>query len=232
MTSEAPRSRRARPAKPPLSREVILREARDIARVEGVDGLTMRALAQRLDTGAAALYVYLRNRDEIITTLFDEALAEVPTPKEQCPSWSDELLAFAVAAVDQLARWPGLAASQLGRIPRGPAVFDAVEAVLACLARGGVDIQRAALAADGLMLMIVAHAAELDDATRAPGVLEDQIDATRTAMKGLDEDRHPTIRANIDALLTPSPAQRVHWSLRAFINGVAGTPVPATSKED
>lgn len=228
MIHDQPRSRRGRPAKPPLSREAILREARDIARVEGVDALTMRALAQRLDTGAAALYVYLRNRDEIITTLFDEALAEVPTPKEQHSSWQDEVLEFAVAAVDQLARWPGLAASQLGRIPRGPAVFDAVEAVLSCLTRGGVDIRRAALAADGLMLMIVAHAAELAAVTRMPGTLEDQIDATRTAMQRLDEDRHPTIRADIDALLTPSPEQRVRWSLRAFINGIDETPVPAS----
>src|SRR4051794_14333618 len=61
----APRSRRERPAKPPLSREAIVAAALDIARTEGVEALSMRRVAQALDTGAASLYVYVADRREL-----------------------------------------------------------------------------------------------------------------------------------------------------------------------
>ena len=76
MSSEAsPRSRRDRPAKPALSREAIVDAALAIVREEGIDALTMRRLAQALDTGPASLYVYVANRDELWDLLFDAALA-------------------------------------------------------------------------------------------------------------------------------------------------------------
>lgn len=186
----------------------------------------MRALAHRLDTGPAALYVYVRNREEIVTELFDGVFAEIPTPNTQGSSWQEEILVFAVSAVEHLARWPGLAASQLGRIPVGAAVFDAIEAILSCLAHGGVEIRRAALAADGLILMIVAHAAELATLLREPQSLTVQLETAQAAMRELPADRYPVIRSHIDELLDPTPEQRVHWSLRAFINGIAETPIP------
>ena len=85
MSSEAsPRSRRDRPAKPALSREAIVDAALAIVREEGIDALSMRRLAQALDTGPASLYVYVANRDALWELLFDAALATVrpsrPTP--------------------------------------------------------------------------------------------------------------------------------------------------------
>jgi AcrR family transcriptional regulator len=49
----SPRSRRDRPAKPALSREAIVDAGLAIVREEGIDALTMRRLAQALDTGPA-----------------------------------------------------------------------------------------------------------------------------------------------------------------------------------
>ena len=63
--ASAPRSRRARPAKTALSRETIVDTALDIVRSEGIDALTMRRLAQALDTGPASLYVYVANQAEL-----------------------------------------------------------------------------------------------------------------------------------------------------------------------
>src|SRR3954468_17348154 len=78
----APRSRRARPAKPPLSREAIVDAALAIVRDEGVEALSMRRVAQALDTGPASLYVYVADRDELHELLFDAAAAtsRPPTP--------------------------------------------------------------------------------------------------------------------------------------------------------
>jgi AcrR family transcriptional regulator len=53
-TPPVPRSRRERPAKPPLSRDAIVAAALEIAAAEGVEALSMRRLAQALDTGPAS----------------------------------------------------------------------------------------------------------------------------------------------------------------------------------
>src|SRR5215468_3361235 len=58
-------SRRERPAKPALTREGIVAAAVGVMQAEGLDKVTMRRLAQELDTGAASLYVYLRNTAEL-----------------------------------------------------------------------------------------------------------------------------------------------------------------------
>src|SRR3954470_18451997 len=75
----APRSRRARPAKPPLSREAIVDAALAIVRDEGVEALSMRRVAQALDTGPASLYVYVADRDELHELLFDAAAGTIET---------------------------------------------------------------------------------------------------------------------------------------------------------
>src|SRR3954453_19067426 len=73
----APRSRRERPAKPPLSRDALVAAALEIARTEGVDAVSMRRVAQALDTGPASLYVYVADRDELHELLFDAAIGRI-----------------------------------------------------------------------------------------------------------------------------------------------------------
>ena len=41
---------------------------------EGLDRVTMRRLAQELDTGAASLYVYVRNTAELHAAMLEELL--------------------------------------------------------------------------------------------------------------------------------------------------------------
>lgn len=77
-----------------------------------------------------------------------------------------------------------------------------------------------------LILMIVAHAAELATLLREPQSLTVQLETAQAAMRELPADRYPVIRSHIDELLDPTPEQRVHWSLRAFIKGIAETPIP------
>src|SRR3954462_6075528 len=110
MASDAtPRSRRDRPAKPALSREAIIEAGLAIARTEGIDALTMRRLAQALDTGPASLYVYVANRDALWELLFDAALATV-TPEPTDPTrWREQLHQLATRIVRMMAvDYPGM----------------------------------------------------------------------------------------------------------------------------
>lgn len=55
-------------------REAILREALVIMSADGIEGVTLRGLADRLEYSAAALYRYFSSRDEIIGALALESL--------------------------------------------------------------------------------------------------------------------------------------------------------------
>lgn len=56
---------------------MIVRTGLAVLDRDGMDALTMRKVAQELDTGSASLYVYVRNRDDLLTAMLDEALAAV-----------------------------------------------------------------------------------------------------------------------------------------------------------
>ena len=57
-------------SEPPLSLERIVATAVELLDAQGVDGLTMRRLADRLGSGAMSLYWHVDNKEEV----FDLAL--------------------------------------------------------------------------------------------------------------------------------------------------------------
>jgi len=96
MTSAkpVPISRRERPAKPALTREGIVATALEVMRAEGLDRVTMRRLATELDTGAASLYVYVRNTAELRAYMLDELLAGLDlSPVTAAGDWRERLVA-------------------------------------------------------------------------------------------------------------------------------------------
>lgn len=69
-------SRRSRPAKEPLSKEIIVKTAYDLLESEGISGLSMRKIAKVLDTGPSSLYVYVKNADELRAYVLDYGLGK------------------------------------------------------------------------------------------------------------------------------------------------------------
>lgn len=58
-----------------LSRERIVDAAIELLDDEGEDGLTFRALAARLSTGAGAIYWHIKNKDELLVAASDVVVA-------------------------------------------------------------------------------------------------------------------------------------------------------------
>jgi AcrR family transcriptional regulator len=69
----APRRRRARGS---ISAEEISDGAYDLAARESLDALSMPRLAQRLDVGVTSIYWYFRNKDDLLHSLGERAMAE------------------------------------------------------------------------------------------------------------------------------------------------------------
>jgi len=216
----APESRRERPAKPALTRDGIVAAAVAILREEGLRKLTMRRLAQELDTGAASLYVYVRNTAELHAAILDELLGTIAPPPAE-GSWRDRLERLLTAYTTRLLEYPGLALSALVARPSGENYLGLVENLLALLAEGGVPAERRAWGIDILLQHATSTAAE-----HAEQDSPDDWDALARAVRDADETTHPQIAAHAADLLTGRPEQRMSWGLQVLITGITHTGLP------
>ncbi|MCI3242111.1 TetR/AcrR family transcriptional regulator [Streptomyces spinosisporus] len=218
---DTPRSRRERPAKPALTREGIVAAAVAVLRAEGLRKVTMRRLAQELDTGPASLYVYVRNTAELHAAVLDELLGTVgPAPAEG--SWRERLEQVLTAYTTMLFEHPSLARSALTARPSGPNYLALIETLLGLLDEGGVPPAQAAWGVDLLLQHATATAAEhsADEAS------EEDWDALRRVVRDASERTHPHIAALGSALLSGAPHERLSWGLRTLIAGIEHAPAP------
>jgi AcrR family transcriptional regulator len=227
MSEAAPRnivSRRNRPAKAPLSRDVIVSTALHILERDGLAGLSLRRVATALDTGAASLYVYVANLEELHALMLDRALAEVQVTEAGKLPWRDRLKALLQAYLQALYKRQGLAQLALSTIASGPNSLRILEALLGLLKEGGVDDLRAAWGIDLLTLYVTAIAAEQSirrESDQALGRVED-------ALSTVSEKQFPLIFALKETLLSGAGEDRGEWALDVIIDGIAGNrPQPA-----
>ena len=228
-SSTAPRSRRERPAKPALSREAIIDAALAIAREEGVDALSMRRLAQALDTGPASLYVYVSDRDELHELLFDAAVGSVSTEPVDPARWREQLKVLVRRMVKMMSEeFPGMAQLAMARIPSGDNVLRVADSMLALLKAGGASDQAAAYAADLISLYATAIAYEqtLYAALYSGDPDHEQRELERVAQRfaTLDPERYPTMAALGPALTRGDGDERFELGLDVIINGLLATP--------
>ena len=119
-----------------LNREAVVQAALAMLDTVGVDGLSMRALADRLEVKAASLYWHLRDKEQLLELVAEAVLDRVTVPISP-PSWRAQVS----SACDDLARFLGEHRA-------------AATVVLSCLpvvqrSRLGRDLARV-LAAEGL----------------------------------------------------------------------------------
>ena len=220
----APRSRRERPAKPALTYEGIVETAVRLLQTEGLQRVTMRRLAQELDTGPASLYVYVANAAELHAAMLEELLGAVDlSPAEADGDWRERLVALLGSYTHVLFEQPSLAHSALVTRPSGRNYLALVEAILQLLHEGGVPDAQSAWGVDVLLQVATATAAE--QSTRAHDIAaEDEHNALLEALRQVTVQTHPRITAVGADLLSGAPEQRLAWILRTVINGVKATP--------
>ena len=221
-------SRRERPAKPALTRAGIVAAALAVMRAEGLDRVTMRRLAQELDTGAASLYVYVRNTAELHAAMLEELLGQIalgPVTADD-GDWQDRLIQVLTAYTAILFEHPGLAQSALVTRPSGPAYFGLVDGILGLLEAGGIPGDRAAWAMDLLLHVATSTAAEQGTRERAVDA-KDEEEAQAVALRGAPADQFPHIAAiGAAELMSGAGQDRLSWGFRVLINGVIQTPRP------
>ncbi|MFE9473194.1 TetR/AcrR family transcriptional regulator [Streptomyces griseofuscus] len=223
-----PASRRERPAKPALTRQGIVGTAVRLMRAEGLEKVTMRRLAQELDTGPASLYVYVANTAELHAAVLDALLGEVDLVAESAgEDWRERLRAVLASYTLVLFTHPQLARSALVARPSGENYLRLVERILDLLSRSGAAREQVAWGVDKLLQDATAAAAEHATQAHDPANADDW-DALARALHAVNGTTHPAIKAHMPMLLGGAVQDRMRWSFDVLVNGITQTPVPST----
>ncbi|MEH1099696.1 TetR/AcrR family transcriptional regulator C-terminal domain-containing protein [Micromonospora sp. CPCC 205561] len=141
---------------PPLSRERIVDEAVTLLDGDGIDGLTMRRLAQRLGVTPTALYWHVKTKDDVLDLAVDQIFGDVRLPPA-VGDWRDDVRTLARDWRAAILRHPW-AANLIGRPMLGPNVLARTEFLQSALVRGGFADRRLAVATRLLANFVVGAA--------------------------------------------------------------------------
>jgi AcrR family transcriptional regulator len=114
-------------------------EAIRLADREGVEGLSMRRLADALGAGAMSLYHYVANKEQLLDAMIDVVFAEIELPREGA-DWQSAMRQRSESARQVLARHPWAVGLMESRTTPGLAHLRHREAVTACLRRAGFSV--------------------------------------------------------------------------------------------
>jgi AcrR family transcriptional regulator len=201
------------------SRAEITAAATAVADREGLAAVSMRRVAAELDTGAATLYRYLGNRDDLLDLMMDATAAEY----ELAPptgDWLADLVAVGEQSRAIMRRHPWLPALVTTRASLGPHSVDLLEHVLDVLADHPAD-GVAKMEAFAALTAVTALYTQAEVAGRvAPEAQARQVTyLAHVAAEG----RHPRIAALL-AGATPhaEPTDRFPRALATVLAGVLG----------
>ena len=86
-----PPERTRRRGREPITREAIVDAALRLLDRDGLDELSMRRLADELDTGPASLYWHVGSKDGLLELVFDRLIGEVELPAPEPARWQEQV---------------------------------------------------------------------------------------------------------------------------------------------
>jgi AcrR family transcriptional regulator len=185
----------------------IVDAAIDVADRDGLEALSMRRLAQELDTGTTSIYRYVTSKDELLELMVDAVNAEDPFPGGVHGTWPTDdwrtgFTMMARAMRLQMLAHPWLAAEVPTRPAMGPNTLRIADTALGIAARMTPDQTYAGAALATLMRYV--RGAVSDELS--------EIDAQkRTGMTELEwrQTITPYVRSVLDTGLYPSFAAAI-----------------------
>lgn len=211
-----------KPVRQPLSRDKIVDTALGLLEKEGIDALSMRRVAQALNTGPASLYAHVRNRDELCELMFDRILGEIDFQPPDPGRWRAQLKQLCFDQVAAMVKYPGIASVVMNAmIPLGPNALRHGEAMLAILRSGGLSERQAAWAFDALGLYAKAYAAEV--ASWRDGAEEELAERGRQMaeyMRSLPAGTFSNLMAIGPLFSAETARERFEFAIDTFIAGL------------
>lgn len=120
-----------------LDRTVILAAAFELVERDGLAGLTMRRLAERLGVAPMATYRHFADRGALIDAMLEDAGARIELPTAPAADWRGGIVELAHALRAGLSQHPGLVEALVARPAIGSATIRLGEATYGYLLGAG-----------------------------------------------------------------------------------------------
>jgi AcrR family transcriptional regulator len=209
----------------PLTREAIVQAAIRILDAEGLDGFSMRRVAERLDTGAASLYWHVGSKDGLLDLVLEEVIGEQQVPEPDPERWQEQLKEVARSMRKAILRHRDVVRISIGRLPLGPNALRYSEGVLAIMRAGQVPDRLAVLGHHLLISVVNGFTMDETEAGGEPPVgrppFEEMAKMVRGYIASLPADRFPNLVALADQYTIIDQDLRFELLLDLFVEGLA-----------
>lgn len=214
-------------SRPGLTLERIVRAAVELADAEGLDAVTMRAVAERLGFTTMSLYRHVPGKAELVDLMHDEVLGETgggaSEEEEAGPPWRRELVEWAREALAVRRRHPWLVGSASARRVPGPNGVAAFERALAVVAPAGFEpaqVVAVVTLVGGFVESAARQVVEAEREERRSGVGADEWWGARDSLYQ-HLDRYPTLSRLYRDGAYDVPVDPFEFGLARVLDGVA-----------
>ncbi len=213
MSTTQSRSR----GRPPVPLDRIVTTALQIVDDEGADALSMRTLAQRLDSGTATLYRHFAGRSDLIAHVVDTMFGTIELDREALSAlpWQEACKVAAHSMFDVLRRHRNVTSLLADDVPIGPNALAAREQMLTFLLADGFPPALAARSYATLARYILGFAMQLNS---SHGDLGDA--KLAEIFHDLDTSQFPATVAVADSLPVPLDDEFA-FGLDLIVDGLA-----------
>lgn len=215
-TRTSPKKRSSPRREDSLSRDRIIEAAIDLLDSSGEDGLTFRALSERLATGPGAIYWHVASKSDLLTAACDAVVARIMSDYPAGASPDATIHALALGMFDAIDAHPWIG-SALMRAPGELPVVRVVEVMTREVRALGVPDNELWATVSALLNYILGvggrNAANGQFARTRGLVRSDFLEAVATQWSQLDPDRFPSVRS----LAGP---MRTHDDRADFVAGI------------
>ncbi len=209
---------RRRPRPGGLSSQRIVEAALDVLRDGGIDGLTLRCVAERLDTTIASLYRHIASRDELIALIADHVMGEIRLDRTG-RGWRADIEAlmrdFRRISLDQ-----PLPPSARSRTGYGPNMLRVVDAALGLFLEAGLTADQAGYATITMLELMASDAILRVHRPQSSGGPTGS-DGFGELLDGLPADQLTALRAAGGSYISANADDVFDHSMAIFLDGVA-----------
>jgi AcrR family transcriptional regulator len=204
----------SRAERKPLTRDAIVDAALVLLERDGLQGVSMRKLAQELDAGAASLYWHVGDKEELLSLMLDRIVGESEVIEPDPENWQEQVKEMLRGMRRLMLKRRDAAQLSLGRIPAGPNSLPVMERTLAVLHAAGLPPRVISYAADMFALFVGGFAFE----ESMPSQGDPQ--ALGEYFASLPPEQFPTLTALAGDLTEGGADERFEFAIELLVKGL------------